>query len=156
MRTPIRGSALPTPLRLRPLVVAGTLAAVLALAACNQREETKSTAPQDDAAIAEAGVKVDAAKTAPERDTEQARQAVDEAARAAAEVVADSAITAQVKARLAADFDLRTLDVSVETQAGRVSLRGTAPDAAARDRAAQLAAAVKGVAVVDNHLGTSR
>jgi hyperosmotically inducible protein len=144
------------PFRPRSLVVLGTLAAVLALGACNRRDETPTAGQQVDAAIAKADEKVDAARATVERDAEQARQAAGEAARAAGEVLADSAITAKVKASLAADPDLSTLDVSVETQSGRVSLRGTAPDAAARNRATQLTAAVTGVAAVDNQLGTSR
>lgn len=145
-----------TPFRPRSLVVLGALAAVLALGACNRRDETPTAGQQVDAAIAKADEKVDAAKATVERDAAQAKQAADEAARAAGEVLADSAITAKVKASLAADPDLSTLDVSVETQSGRVSLRGTAPDAAARNRATQLTAAVTGVAAVDNQLGTSR
>lgn len=134
----------------------GTLAVALALPGCSRREEAQTAGQQVDAAIAKADEKIDAAQAAIERDTEQAKKATAEAARAAGEVLTDSAITAQVKASLAGDADLRTLDVSVETQAGRVSLRGTAPDAAARNRATQIAAAVKGVAAVDNQLGTSR
>lgn len=144
------------PFRASALAVLGTLAVALALPGCSRREEAQTAGQQVDAAIAKADEKIDAAQAAIERDTEQAKKATAEAARAAGEVLTDSAITAQVKASLAGDADLRTLDVSVETQAGRVSLRGTAPDAAARNRATQIAAAVKGVAAVDNQLGTSR
>lgn len=147
---------MPIPFKPTALVVLGTLAAVLALGACSQREESKSAGQQVDAAIAKADEKVDAAKATMERDAGQAKKAVGETTRAAGEAVADSAITAQVKASLLADADLKTLDVSVETKAGHVSLRGTAPDAAARTRATQLASAVTGVTTVDNQLVTSR
>jgi hypothetical protein len=145
-----------TRLAQRAALVLGMLAVALALGACNGREEATTAGRKIDAGVAKAEEKVDAAKATIEHDVEQARKAAGEAARAAGEVLIDSAITAEVKARLAADVDLRTLDVSVETQSGRVSLRGTAPDAAARERAVQVAAAVQGVAAVDNHIGTSR
>lgn len=144
------------PIRAAAFAVLGTLAVALALPGCSRREEAQTAGQQVDAAIAKADEKVESAQAAIERDTEQAKKAAGEAARAAGEVLTDSAITAQVKASLAGDADLRTLDVSVETQAGRVSLRGTAPDAAARNRATQIAAAVQGVGAVDNQLGTSR
>jgi osmotically-inducible protein OsmY len=57
--------------------------------------------------------------------------------------VADTTITAGVKAKLATDSDLKTLDVSVETTSGRATLRGKAPNSAARARATQLAASAQ-------------
>ncbi|MBI5721251.1 MAG: BON domain-containing protein [Burkholderiales bacterium] len=64
----------------------------------------------------------------------------------------DAAITASVKAELARDAELNTHRIEVATREGRVSLRGTAPNAVARDRAARLAATVEGVRSVDNQL----
>lgn len=66
--------------------------------------------------------------------------------------VKDAAITTAVNAKLAQDKSLSALRIDVDTVNGRVSLRGTAPDAAARERATTLASAVDGVVSVDNQL----
>jgi len=66
--------------------------------------------------------------------------------------VADAAITASVNAELAKDAQLSALKINVDTSAGHVMLRGTAPSPDARERATRLAMAVKGVTAVDNQL----
>ena len=65
---------------------------------------------------------------------------------------ADVAITAKVNAALAGDNQLSALRINVDTNNGLVELKGTAPDAAARDRATMLASAVDGVLKVENRL----
>lgn len=69
----------------------------------------------------------------------------------AAQQSADEAITARVKARLAADAELLPLPIAVETKDGRVTLRGAVPQALIA-RAAQLVGSVEGVRAVDNRL----
>jgi hypothetical protein len=71
---------------------------------------------------------------------------------AAQQNVSDSAITASIKAGLAKDPSLSALRISVESNHGMVSLRGMAPDTAAKEKATQLASSVKGVASVDNQM----
>jgi hyperosmotically inducible periplasmic protein len=71
---------------------------------------------------------------------------------AATSVASDMAITANIKTRLAADARLSALAINVDTTAGQVVLRGTAPDTAARTQASELARAVEGVVGVDNAL----
>jgi osmotically-inducible protein OsmY len=78
--------------------------------------------------------------------------ATERVAGAAADKAKDAAITAQVKTALVAEPSLSALSVDVDTTAGKVTLRGTAPDAAARDRAAQLARGIEGVGTVENQL----
>lgn len=129
-----RGAAL-----MAALLLAGTLGA------CNRRDESQTAGQKVDAAVAKADEKLDEAKAS-------AGKAMDSAATA----VADTAITTSIKAGLAADAELTTVDVGVETIDGRVVLRGVAPDGAARDRATQLATAVKGVVSVDNQITTVR
>lgn len=82
----------------------------------------------------------------------QAGQAAVQATGAAAAKARDAGITAAVNGALVADAALSALRIDVDTHEGRVVLRGTAPDAAARDRAAQLARGVEGVLAVDNQL----
>lgn len=64
----------------------------------------------------------------------------------------DAAITAQVKTRLLADEVTRSININVDTEAGVVTLRGTAPSAEAKARAEEVAKAVDGVQVVANAL----
>jgi len=63
----------------------------------------------------------------------------------------DEAISARVKARLAADAELLPLPITVETQDGKVTLRGVVPQAMIA-RAGQLVGSVDGVRGVDNRL----
>jgi osmotically-inducible protein OsmY len=134
-RLPIsRGAALAA-----ALLMAGTLGA------CNRRDDSQTAGQKVDGAMAKASEKLDEAKASTAK-----------AMGSAATAAADTAITASVKAGLAADTQLTNVDVGVETHEGRVILRGAAPDAAARDRATQLATAVKGVVAVDNQLTTAR
>lgn len=70
----------------------------------------------------------------------------------AGDKVKDAAITSAVNAKLVADSRLGAMRIDVDTVNGRVALRGSAPDAAARERAQQLASSVEGVVSVDNQL----
>lgn len=63
----------------------------------------------------------------------------------------DAAITARVKAKLAADSELLPLPITVETEQGTVTLRGVVPQALIA-RAEQLVGRVDGVRAVDNRL----
>jgi hyperosmotically inducible protein len=80
------------------------------------------------------------------------RAAGSEAADKMAIGAADVTITAKVNAALAADDQLSSLKINVDTTNGQVELKGTAPDAASRDRATMLASAVEGVVKVENRL----
>jgi len=63
----------------------------------------------------------------------------------------DAAISARVKARLAADVELLPLPINVETKNGRVTLSGVVPQAMI-GRAEQVVGSVDGVRAVDNRL----
>lgn len=139
-----------------------SLAGVLALSACDRRED--QTAGQKlDETIATTEQKTEELKADAERNMAEARA---DASQASAEIkadataagnavqdtVADAAITAKVNAALAADGALSATKINVDTENGQVYLRGTAPDAAALARAAELANNVKGVVAVRNEL----
>lgn len=125
-------AAAPTPVTATPAAAAFTagLAAALLLAgslsACGRDESPAQAAP---AAPAAAGLR------APSDGA-----------------VKDAAITTGVQARLAADSELRGVDIHVDTRAGRVRLRGATPDTAVRRHAGEVARSVAGVAAVDNDL----
>ena len=72
--------------------------------------------------------------------------------RTAGEVVDDAAITAQVKAKLAADPELSALKINVDSNQGAVRLKGEVKTLALRRKADQLVQSVKGVKSVDNQL----
>ena len=65
---------------------------------------------------------------------------------------ADDAIAAAVNERLASDAELRALHIEVQVAAGRVRLRGAAPDTARRARITALARGVDGVVEVVNQV----
>jgi hyperosmotically inducible periplasmic protein len=72
--------------------------------------------------------------------------------RTVGEVVDDATITAQIKAKLAADPDLSALKINVDTNQGAVRLKGEVKTLALRRKADQLAQGIKGVKSVDNQL----
>jgi hyperosmotically inducible periplasmic protein len=73
----------------------------------------------------------------------------------AGQYVADTAITAKVKAALLADDEVRGLAINVETLKGTVQLSGAAKSASARDKAEQLAKSVEGVTAVQNRIAVN-
>lgn len=139
----------------RAPVVIATTAVLLSLVACGQKEEA-TVGQKIDGAIAnteqaaqEARQDLQAAAGDMKRDGEQAAQAV-------ADTAGDAAITAKVKAALAADDQLSALRIDVDTVTGVVSLTGPAPTVEAADRATVLAKAVDGVTAVQNKLVVDR
>jgi len=64
--------------------------------------------------------------------------------------VDDAAITAKVKAKLAADGDINPFNIDVDTNEGVVTLQGRVAKASARTRAEQLARETEGVRRVIN------
>lgn len=64
----------------------------------------------------------------------------------------DAAITTAVNAKLVGDSDLSALKINVDTKAGMVWLKGSAPSDTAKMRATELAQAVEGVRGVENNL----
>jgi len=121
-----------TALKITTLVA--SLAAALSLAACNKAPDDRTSGQKMDSAVASAEQKAGDMKS----DVKEA--------------VNDATITASVNAELAKDPSLSALRINVDTSNGQVLLKGKAPDAAAKDRATQLAQSVKGVNGVDNQL----
>ena len=67
----------------------------------------------------------------------------------------DRGISATIRRRFAADAELASLDLGVETRHGAVTLRGTANSFELRDRALNLAADVAGVVRIDNQISVN-
>lgn len=125
--------------RLSTMSALAALLAVSALSACSrQADDELGTRPRNDSVVADAPVAASQAAT----DTTSASS--------------DMGITAKVNAALVADDQLKATRINVDTRDGQVTLSGQAPDAASRERATMLAAAVEGVRQVNNQLVVAR
>jgi hyperosmotically inducible protein len=68
------------------------------------------------------------------------------------EYSSDAAVTAEIKAKMAADKDVAATSISVETLQGVTQLSGFAKSQAEKDRAAAIAREAKGVRSVRNDI----
>lgn len=152
---------------LTPLVM------LLALSACNNQDD-KTVGQKLDSAIEKTSEAAAQAKAKTERSAEQARikteetfanagvalknatqkaeASIKDVAGKASEKMDDFAITTAVSAGIARDSELSVLNIKVDTRDGVVTLNGTAPAEASREKASALAKAVRGVRSVDNKL----
>ena len=119
--------------RILTMTTIGAIAATMALAGCDKREQA---AARDDATVA----------------MDKAGRATENAGSKMGAKVDDAMITTSVKTELAKDANLSAMKINVDTNQGRVMLRGTAPSNEAREHATTLAQNVKGVVAVDNQL----
>ncbi len=133
-------------------IAIGAMLLISALAACNRKEQEPTVGQKVDKVIGEVDDKSHEAKEDMKEKVEDAKIATTTAAQNAAAAVTDTAITTGVKAKLATDSELKTLDISVSTVAGHVRIQGTAPNEPSKVRAKQLASEVQGVVDVDNLL----
>jgi len=141
--------------RFRPLTMATVVAAVFAattLVACDRPQQDRTAGQKVDSAISKAQQKIDSAKNDMAQGAAEAKRDMSNAAKDAKDTVADATITASVNAKLASDKELSALRINVDTVDGKVALRGSAPNASARDRATQIASSVDGVRSVENQL----
>ena len=92
-----------------------------------------------------AGKKID-------RSADRAGEKMSEQGAKAGMAIADTEITAKVKAAIFAEPGLKTLQISVDTIRGVVTLTGSVDSLASSYRAKTLAGAVAGVKEVDNRL----
>ena len=134
--------------------IAGAVLATGLLAGCNRTDgdaTTAGTTPADRPAATMERSAERAGENAREA-TADARQAAGQAADSAKNAVGDAAITTAVNAALAADSQLSALQINVDTQNGKVLLKGSAPNADAKTRATTIAQNVSGVVSVENQL----
>ncbi|MGE5864280.1 MAG: BON domain-containing protein [Rhizobacter sp.] len=152
------------------LSTAGVLWAAVVLAGCEPRDVPQPKVEAEDSVSARAERKIDEVRAearqeiAEARDRarqvgrdvqaggEQASRDLERLGERAGGKVSDAAITTAVNAELARDASLSATRIDVDTDGGKVALRGSAPNDAARERATQIASQVKGVTGVDNQL----
>lgn len=137
-------------------------AAAAVLSACDRVEEaptadrtpssTTAETPNPGSTAARVESQTEAAGARIGEATRDATAAVKSGADTAGDMVKDAAITTAVNAQLAADSSLSALNIDVDTNNGSVILRGTAPDATAKEQATTLAKSIDGVTKVDNQL----
>lgn len=131
---------------------AAAIATVLGLAACDRPQDNRTAGQKIDSAVAKVEQKSEQAANSAKKEMAEARAGAGKAADAAGEKIKDAAITTSINAELTKDASLSALKIDVDTNRGRVALRGTAPDATSRDRATLLAQRVDGVVSVENQL----
>jgi hyperosmotically inducible protein len=134
------------------LTLAAALLAAFGLTACNRADDGRTVGQQVDAAVQSTKEAAADAKQEVKQATAGIREEAKTVGAEASDKVADAAITASVNADLAKDNDLSALRIDVDTSNGHVTLKGTAPNEAARERAGRMAGGVKGVTSVDNQL----
>ena len=145
----------------RQAAFAGLFAACFALlvSGCDRGVGNGTPGQKLDAALAKGEQKLGSLKAESQTAGERLSETASEIGSKVTSAASNAGITARVKSKLAADADLNALKIDVDTDAGEVTLTGTAPDAAARDRALTLAKSVEGVLSVQNRLqivGTSK
>lgn len=116
---------------------------VAGLAAC----DTKQPGPAESA-----GTKIDQAANSAGKKIEATADKIGGQSDKAGMAIDDTEITARVKAAIFAEPGLDTLQISVDTIKGVVTLSGSADSPTNRDRAKALATAVPGVKEVQDHL----
>lgn len=152
MKKPIHGAAL-----------AASLLFMFTVTACGKAGDGKTAGQQLDSAIAKTGQAAAEAKAKTESSMASAGSAIKGAtnqaeasgasmAEKAGDRMDDALITSSISTGFAKDPDLSAIKIDVDTKAGVVTLSGTAPSEAARERAATIAKGVKGVSSVDNKL----
>ena len=115
------------------------------LAACDQPGPAEKAGKKIDQTTDAAGQKIGAA-------VDEAGKKLDEQGVKAGTAIDDAEITARVKAAIFAEPGLATLQISVGTVDGVVTLSGSVDSQQRSDTAKGLAAAVAGVKKVDNQL----
>lgn len=146
------------PSTMSPLAAA-LLASALLLAGCGDRDAGTTVGQRVDSVLGRAGETAREVREGAREAAQDARTATmgagreaRDAASSAGAAVDDAQITSKVKAGLSADKDLSAMRIEVDTHAGVVTLKGTAPTVAAKSRAGEIARQVKEVKSVDNQL----
>lgn len=146
------------------LSVLGALVAATALVGCNRADDSQTVGQKVDSVLAQADQKAGEvrdraaegardARDAMRRETNEARRGDTDPT---ANAVSDARITTEINAKYARDNNLSALAIDVDTEAGKVLLKGTVPNQAAKARAVQLAQAVGGVTSVENQLAVQQ
>lgn len=129
---------------------------VAGLSACDKPGPAETAGKKIDQTAEAAGKKIEHTAEAAGRKINEATDKVgEEIGKQGAKTgvaIDDAEITAKVKAAIFAEPGLKTLQISVDTIKGAVTLTGSVDSQMSSDRAKELAGAVAGVHLVDNRL----
>lgn len=134
------------------LALIPALVAALALTACGREDDGRTAGQRLDDGISSMEQKTAEARQDTREAMDNAGNKMERTADKVGAAMDDAQITTAIKTSLAGDPALSALDVKVDTERGHVTLEGTAPDLAARDRAGSMALAAKGVQSVNNRI----
>jgi hyperosmotically inducible protein len=137
--------------RILTMTALGALVASMALVGCSKRDQNDAKNVANDT-VAQVEQKARNIGNDASNGMDKARDSAANATAKMGNKVDDAVITTTVKSELAKDSNLSALKINVDTDNGRVALRGTAPSNEARAHATTLAQAVQGVVSVDNQL----
>lgn len=126
-------------------LVGVALLLIIGLNACGKPGPAETAGKKIDQTVDEAGKRVGEAAAKVEIK-------IGEQGEKAGVAVADAEITAKIKAAIFAEPGLKSLQISVDTAKGVVTLSGSVNSRQSRDMARGLASAVAGVREVENHL----
>lgn len=126
-------------------LVAISLLCTLGLSGCDKPGSAEQAGKSMDDAVSKTGKQVDA--TYDKYESKVIQQGAE-----SAQVWADTEVTTKVKTKLFGEPGLKSLQISVDTVGGVVTLTGTADSQANSDRASAIAMAVDGVENVVNQL----
>lgn len=118
---------------------------MVGLSACEKPGPAETAGKKIDQTVEEAGKKMGEA-------SDKVAVKMAEQSEKAGVVIDDAEITAKVKAAIFAEPGFKTLQISVDTVKGVVTLSGSVDSLASSDRAKALAGAVAGVKEVENRL----
>lgn len=122
-----------------------SLLLVVGLAACDKPGPAETAGKKIDQTADEANKKIGKA-------ADKVGEKLNEQGEKAGVAIDDAEITAKVKAAIFAEPGLKSLQISVDTIKGVVTLTGSVDSPASSDRAKALASAVTGVKQVENRL----
>ena len=141
----------------------GILALLAALSACGKKDESQTVGQKLDVVVSKTEQAALDAKARTESlmakagesmksEVEKAKIVGKTTAESVTTNIEDSVITASVLSEFARDTEINAMKINVETKNGTVTLNGSAPSTASREKALTLAKSVKGVGSVDNKL----
>ena len=137
--------------RILSLTTIGALVASIALVGCSKTEQ-QNAKNRADGTVATVEKRANEVGNQAAAGIDRARDAAANASAKMSDKIDDVVITTNVKTELAKDPKLSALAINVDTDQGRVALKGTAPTSTARQQATTLAQNVRGVVSVDNQL----
>lgn len=126
-------------------LIAISLLLAAGLSACNEPGTAEKAGKQLDQAASDASKKMG-------ETTDKVDKSLSEQGTKAAQAIDDTEITTRVKAAIFAEPGLKTLQISVDTVKGVVTLSGSVDSSASYDKARSLAGAVADVKDVVNQL----